>query len=457
MAKFSNRITDVTYTLASATSRGLVGIGAQTFAGAKTFNDNIGIGIAPSKPLHVALGGTTPTSLSGSAVGVFQNSAAAGNASVVSIIGGNTGTAQLRLGDNDSDDGMRFSYDNNTSTLSMRIAGTNYGNLSASGWDFLSSSLTTSGQLTAGNGQFGGASGSFNLNLQSSVYSSFNFTDAANAIEGQIQYEHSSDKFYITAGVQADSTVDMTIQGSNGYVGIGATGPSRPLTVFKNTGTSGTPVASFSNNSSGDGYIQIGNNTQNWYIGADAAQNEALTFTANNATLTSAGRKMSLTVGGNLVMGNADSDNRFTIDIKNQDLGGGTFKAGGLCIGSSGSGYTHAGYNVRRTGTNNTWQYELNDRSSFIHFQTGGFDFYTSNNVTGTAGNAISTIQPLSISATGKVNLQDAATTAVVNFRGTGQTATTATSGGNTLPSNPAGFLKIQINGVDVRVPYYNV
>jgi len=35
-------------------------------------------------------------------------------------------------------------------------------------------------------------------------------------------------------------------------------------------------------------------------------------------------------------------------------------------------------------------------------------------------------------------------------------TAATATAGAGTLPANPAGFLQIQIAGVDYRVPYYN-
>ena len=35
--------------------------------------------------------------------------------------------------------------------------------------------------------------------------------------------------------------------------------------------------------------------------------------------------------------------------------------------------------------------------------------------------------------------------------------ATTATAGSGTLPSNPVGFINITINGVPYKVPYYNV
>lgn len=34
-------------------------------------------------------------------------------------------------------------------------------------------------------------------------------------------------------------------------------------------------------------------------------------------------------------------------------------------------------------------------------------------------------------------------------------TSTTATSGVETLPGNPAGFLNVTINGTPVKVPYY--
>lgn len=38
----------------------------------------------------------------------------------------------------------------------------------------------------------------------------------------------------------------------------------------------------------------------------------------------------------------------------------------------------------------------------------------------------------------------------------TSTVSTTATSGSETLPANPAGFLNVTINGTPVRVPYYN-
>ncbi len=39
----------------------------------------------------------------------------------------------------------------------------------------------------------------------------------------------------------------------------------------------------------------------------------------------------------------------------------------------------------------------------------------------------------------------------------TSTTSTTATSGIETLPGNPAGFLNITINGTPYKVPFYNV
>ena len=35
--------------------------------------------------------------------------------------------------------------------------------------------------------------------------------------------------------------------------------------------------------------------------------------------------------------------------------------------------------------------------------------------------------------------------------------ATTATKGTGTLPSNPVGFINISVNGKPYKVPYYNV
>lgn len=36
-------------------------------------------------------------------------------------------------------------------------------------------------------------------------------------------------------------------------------------------------------------------------------------------------------------------------------------------------------------------------------------------------------------------------------------TSTTATAGAATLPANPVGFIIIQINGTNYKIPYYNV
>jgi hypothetical protein len=35
-------------------------------------------------------------------------------------------------------------------------------------------------------------------------------------------------------------------------------------------------------------------------------------------------------------------------------------------------------------------------------------------------------------------------------------TSTTASAGSATLPSNPAGFIEVTLNGVTVKVPFYN-
>ena len=35
--------------------------------------------------------------------------------------------------------------------------------------------------------------------------------------------------------------------------------------------------------------------------------------------------------------------------------------------------------------------------------------------------------------------------------------ATTATAGSATLPSNPVGFINITVNGKQFKVPYYNI
>lgn len=37
----------------------------------------------------------------------------------------------------------------------------------------------------------------------------------------------------------------------------------------------------------------------------------------------------------------------------------------------------------------------------------------------------------------------------------TSQTSATATAGAATLPANPVGFLTVNINGTNVKVPYY--
>jgi len=37
------------------------------------------------------------------------------------------------------------------------------------------------------------------------------------------------------------------------------------------------------------------------------------------------------------------------------------------------------------------------------------------------------------------------------------RTAPSATSGGAVLPTNPAGFIEMTVNGKIVKVPYYNV
>jgi hypothetical protein len=72
-----------------------------------------------------------------------------------------------------------------------------------------------------------------------------------------------------------------------------------------------------------------------------------------------------------------------------------------ITAGASGGDYGRIGYGFRITGSSGVYNYNASDFASQLSFSSGGFQFFTA--PSGTAGNAISFTQAMTLDATGRL------------------------------------------------------
>ncbi|TXH09502.1 MAG: hypothetical protein E6R04_08005 [Spirochaetes bacterium] len=110
-------------------------------------------------------------------------------------------------------------------------------------------------------------------------------------------------------------------------------------------------------------------------------------------------KDQSLSLGGTANTGHAAAYNIINGTTK--------VRTAALIFGASGAtnnDYPYIGYGTRSTSSGATWNYDLADRASIIYFNAGGITLKT-NNTVGVAGNAITFIDALTLSAAGLVTV----------------------------------------------------
>jgi hypothetical protein len=111
---------------------------------------------------------------------------------------------------------------------------------------------------------------------------------------------------------------------------------------------------------------------------------------------------MRLDSSGNLGLGVTPNGNYTLQSANNFTAGFKGFKLGSFAGGASGTGFPWAGYNIRPTGTADSYLYEQTDPASALKF-SNGINFYVA--PSGTAGNAITFTQAMTLDASGNLGL----------------------------------------------------
>jgi hypothetical protein len=95
---------------------------------------DVGIGTtSPSRKLHVAMDGGSVPSISANTGLIVSNTSAAGDAAVISIISGNTGSSSIYFGDTDSELPGYIFYNHNTNQMTFSVNGANRLSINSSG------------------------------------------------------------------------------------------------------------------------------------------------------------------------------------------------------------------------------------------------------------------------------------------------------------------------------------
>jgi hypothetical protein len=221
-------------------------------------------------------------------------------------------------------------------------------------------------------------------------------------------------------------------------LGIGTSSPTARLTVsggaaFSRIGLNATAIDAVSTAQS---YIRFQSTGADFYIGTESATGgvffpsstayAAILYNANATPMqfyTGAGLRMTLDSSGNLGLGVTPSGNYLLQAGSNASAAARGFNLMTLRGGFSGADYPRIGYNFRTTTTDGSYLFDTSDFASSIRFASGGFQFFTTS-ASGTAGNAISFTQAMTLDASGNLFIGGTAGAEKLNI-----IANTATSG----------------------------
>jgi hypothetical protein len=224
-------------------------------------------------------------------------------------------------------------------------------------------------------------------------------TEFYNNNAGQVKIYTSSAAGFLSLG-SGGRDQDLVIAAATGNVGIGTSSPGGKLDVNGSMFT--RSLNQFFSATTRYGYqgttflaTGAGSNTD-YLIVADTA----LKFGVNGSATPVA----TLDASGNLGLGVTPSGNYLLQAGSNASAAARGFNLMTLRGGFSGADYPRIGYNFRTTTTDGSYLFDTSDFASSIRFASGGFQFFTTS-ASGTAGNAISFTQAMTLHASGGLSV----------------------------------------------------
>ena len=198
-----------------------------------------------------------------------------------------------------------------------------------------------------------------------------------------------------------------------GNLGIGTSSPTQKLDILSAAGTVARIKGGSGTNQSAAFYVSKAGSASTLVAIGDRANilggtpdQAASIYTDTGIPLTfdiAGTERMRLDSSGNLGLGVTPSGN-YTLQTQINFSSG--FKGaflGGVAIGASGTGYPGVGYGARFTNTGDSYLYGVTDTASLVTFKSGGFQFLTA--PSGTAGNAITFTQAMTLDASGNLGI----------------------------------------------------
>ena len=186
-------------------------------------------------------------------------------------------------------------------------------------------------------------------------------------------------------------------------LGIGTSSPSQKLSVNGADASNNVALFTRSGGSNMYFYVDTGANV-GFFTGSNASGSGVYANATSNAVQfnTSGALRATLDSAGNLGLGVTPSANFMLEAGSTASAAARSFKLMTLTGGFSGGNYPYFGYNFRSTATSGTYKYDATDVASAINF-SGGISFNVA--ASGTAGNAISFTQAMTLDASGNLGV----------------------------------------------------
>lgn len=308
-------------------------------------------------------------------------------------------------------------YNNTTGVFTIQVANTSQnGYLSSTDWNTFNNKQNALTLTTTG------TSGAATL-----VGSTLNIPNYGSALSGYVPY------------TGATSAVNLGANNLTAGVGFFTSGQ----TYFANIGADINGGYSQTYRASDDTYHP-------YRIIGGSGTIAAKTFTLNNS-----GASLNATLFGTA----ASFSSSVTSETFIQTSGIGTYlKAGGYTlIGGSGGDYGSVGYNVGYTSTSGSYNYLVNDFSSIIRFDSGGFNFLTA--PTGSIGAAISYTPRVIFANNGNVLIGTGIDSGFkLDVNGTGRFTGSLTIGSSLIVNTGAGstFRAVNSGANNVEIGNYS-